>query len=1289
MCFNGSCNPNPQLNCPIEAVNENYLFNWNALDYTLSTSIEFSATSDFKSKKSVNVKNLNSLPVKSYYSTLMNYEKSSKENKVYARLVGKNIYKEIKYSETCAFNLTQKTNSILNCPQEPIDESYIFNLEKKDNVNPKIQISYVPEFSTGKNFQMSPKNNQTPIKTYYSKLLDYEKKSISKKLYARATGKDKYGRDTSSNTCEFNLKQQIQPTLTCPVQNIDSTYLFNWNAGDYTSSVTLELSYKTDFKTKTSIIATKLNPTPITKYFKTLQKYALKTTTGELYARINVKDKYRRETTSNICTFKLAGTNLSEEEETNQTAYFKILTKDPIQRLTTPLTHTTTLIKTDANTSSRSTNSKPFSSSQTQNNEEQTNNSNETILSTSVEVNETGDTITKKVIQELNDNGEMETGAIYEITENPLTQYNSNNVLVNSSSTTCTYNSSSKTPCEKKGDVMKLINGSTTLEIRYTYIDCTTGEILGKGQLCPGESGSWHHVPKEHTAKFEYKRYQCPNNGCKTETLDLCSQVTCSNYCLREMKNYNGTCNKGVCNYTYIECPKNCTEGQCTSNNCTAGWKCFNLIEKGYQNSNCDWSDREYCPNECSNGKCNSQTCSTGWKCIDDETKAYQNSNCSWDDEETCTNGCSNGACNSEECTEGWKCYSSTKKGYQNEDCSWENKTTCEYGCSNGECKTNSCSAGWKCMDDETKAYQKSDCSWINDTYCEEGCDNGSCNSKVPGDSDYCTEEEQCEAGEGNCSNGNECQPGLYCMQDVGSNYGYSSSTNVCESKEGVGEWKCYNSNTAGFKFYSDSSWTDKTNCPNGCTNGACVSSILQGTDSDKDGYSNDDEILAGSDPNNFDSTPFTEFAKYSEEIKEITKMNSGDVITNILVPFLAQKQSFENKTTQKINKLSFSGKDTNKAELSMMNTLAGYMGTILGRNGGILIGGKDFIVDTVSFPVFLINSILSFGTYLINLNQISADYSAFIDFLAHSNVTYDSVTGTVDSTGKTLNTIWNSYYGGKFKEGLIISNFIPFIVQDADDQRKFAHSYAQGYTEGYIVTVTAPFLYGAGEVKAAISGIKVGKLGTTTVEVGEKIPEFINLSKWISTKGEAVVTVLKGKKFLDLELDRFLANDVDLEKLNIFASSTKWVDEADEALTLVRGLEKAKGTSAIKQALDNGYEIEKVLSNEKRPDLYLKNIAGKEITMEAKGADVIADSRKIDTLLEKSSAQLEQASGEKIPALLLREGTILSDEEIINQISNWLKNDVYGRGQKMTGVTVQIVTNSLTNEYKLLYIKR
>ena len=49
------------------------------------------------------------------------------------------------------------------------------------------------------------------------------------------------------------------------------------------------------------------------------------------------------------------------------------------------------------------------------------------------------------------------------------------------------------------------------------------------------------------------------------------------------------------------------------------------------------------------------------------------------------------------------------------------------------------------------------------------------------GDEDYCADCGPCAAGEGDCEAG-QCDSGLVCVQDVGANYGWASTVDVCEA---------------------------------------------------------------------------------------------------------------------------------------------------------------------------------------------------------------------------------------------------------------------------------------------------------------------------------------------------------------------------------------------------------------------------------------------------------------------------------------------------------------------------
>ena len=64
-------------------------------------------------------------------------------------------------------------------------------------------------------------------------------------------------------------------------------------------------------------------------------------------------------------------------------------------------------------------------------------------------------------------------------------------------------------------------------------------------------------------------------------------------------------------------------------------------------------------------------------------------------------------------------------------------------------------------------------CGGCGQPECEKSCD-------YPGD-DYCTENNPCSEGEGDCDGDSQCASGLICAQDVGANYGWNPLVDVCE----------------------------------------------------------------------------------------------------------------------------------------------------------------------------------------------------------------------------------------------------------------------------------------------------------------------------------------------------------------------------------------------------------------------------------------------------------------------------------------------------------------------------
>ncbi|OQA31484.1 MAG: hypothetical protein BWY55_00444 [archaeon ADurb.Bin336] len=784
-CFNGACINQPTLNCPTTKINNTYSFTWNSLNYNKSIYLELSPTNDFKTKKRINVTKLNSLPIDKYFKTIIKYEESSKDNFVYARIMAKNSNNETIYSNTCKINTEKNSKTELLCPTQPINETHSFTFTTQNTTKNYLQISYDPSFPSKNTTKINTgKTNNVSISKYYKKILDYTNKTTNKILYARIIGKDTLGRETISNTCEFKTKELTHPNLTCPNETINSNYSFEWNSGDYTKSITLELSYKEDFKPKTIITTTKLNPTPIQKKFKTLQNYSKKNPNGELYARITAKNNYNQTTTSNTCKFKLSTTTLSKENNKINTAHFE---------------------------------------------------KQKTTLTPTIENN--NDKYSLEINQRINEDGEIEEIGTYSLT---ITNQNTPKYTTTSTNpfeNTCIIGETGDTPCRSDLAAYNItVNYMVYDEIRYKYIDCTTGEILGRGQLCIGETSPSHHRPEGHSTKFEYEAYQCSKGLCKATTPNLCLNVSCSNFCFNNWKYYNGKCNNGVCSYSRTLCASGCSEGNCKTG-CPNGCPNYCVGNRLYYNGNCSGTQCNYsskiCNYGCLNGECKPKTCTTGQMCKNNEISGYRNSDCTWDYEEYCEYGCENGECNEKPISHYYsKCSKGDRYWYNSLDQREDKREECgensEEESEQPYCNGNNLERKIKiieryCSNDRCRRNSETQVEIIET--CLNGCSQGACkNSPTPGDTDYCTPEKPCQAGLGNCKKNNDCEAGLRCVEDVGTKYGYTSTTNVCEAAPNIYTqtgWTCKDPNTMAY-LLDNGKYTNELPCKHGCSNGSC-----------------------------------------------------------------------------------------------------------------------------------------------------------------------------------------------------------------------------------------------------------------------------------------------------------------------------------------------------------------------------------------------------------------------------------------------------------------------------------
>jgi hypothetical protein len=87
------------------------------------------------------------------------------------------------------------------------------------------------------------------------------------------------------------------------------------------------------------------------------------------------------------------------------------------------------------------------------------------------------------------------------------------------------------------------------------------------------------------------------------------------------------------------------------------------------------------------------------------------------------------------------------------------------------------CEAGLICAQDVGANY-----GWPpSRDVCEQPSGGAPCDVFVPGP-DWCKDCGPCAEGQGDCDGDVECEAGLICAQDVGANYGWPPSRDVCES---------------------------------------------------------------------------------------------------------------------------------------------------------------------------------------------------------------------------------------------------------------------------------------------------------------------------------------------------------------------------------------------------------------------------------------------------------------------------------------------------------------------------
>ncbi|MFH1391532.1 MAG: hypothetical protein ABIH20_04440 [Candidatus Diapherotrites archaeon] len=382
---------------------------------------------------------------------------------------------------------------------------------------------------------------------------------------------------------------------------------------------------------------------------------------------------------------------------------------------------------------------------------------------------------------------------------------------------------------------------------------------------CDNTTGTCNPEP-QYEPGWNCEEYENPNAGIRyymvySENDEITLRISCGDF-------GSGTCveSTGMCesiNQDECQTDNECAPGDrcdtssaynmCVPNNtnsCDSGWYCDyrdsdNLL---YIESDCSVSDIKYCSEECFSDPyvgCGEDwvseepECNNEWACNLFGDAVVLNENCQEVDYLVCPFGCDQGACVSEEgdfsCNEGNVCLNTTQNTYLFSDCSSNNRIHhCESSCnfSTGECndEAENCDSNYELACSSGDVYWYNSCGNKEEKYEDcgsAGCTDGQCNS-ISFEPDECTVGNPCDVGNGDCDSDNQCVSGAICSQDVGSNYGFSSGTDVCEYPDYEPDydeyetgWTCKNSSTMAYR-YSDGDWGKSMGCLFGCSNDLC-----------------------------------------------------------------------------------------------------------------------------------------------------------------------------------------------------------------------------------------------------------------------------------------------------------------------------------------------------------------------------------------------------------------------------------------------------------------------------------
>jgi len=173
--------------------------------------------------------------------------------------------------------------------------------------------------------------------------------------------------------------------------------------------------------------------------------------------------------------------------------------------------------------------------------------------------------------------------------------------------------------------------------------------------------------------------------------------------------------------------------------------------------------------------------------------------------------------------------------------CDYDLKCEPEQGETTTTCPTDCCNDGDDTCNYDTKEfYICNGNEWENQGQINGKCGyvSPSCHTGEVGSLNYCSESCTCQNGEGDCDKDTECTGILTCVNNVGANYGWASSVDVCESAPSCtshDSYKCYNNDVYWYDSCGGKE-EKKTECgDDGCSGRECNVPAVCNTEADTD----------------------------------------------------------------------------------------------------------------------------------------------------------------------------------------------------------------------------------------------------------------------------------------------------------------------------------------------------------------------------------------------------------------------------------------------------------------------